>query len=184
MTDSPEGGPRDGGDSDPAADLLQVLRDLLSRSAATGSSAPSLARLGALLADLASMWSGLTQGRPDQLPGVSGGPRTGALFSLLAEAYLLAAVSGVRYWRRTAETWGAHEHHVLSTLAAALLDRDLPEERQRMVVDAIRSWLREQGDVALHEARAFQRELDSVAAGVADSISAGNLDRRYWKAKP
>jgi hypothetical protein len=185
MTDTSKGGPRDREDGDSAADLLRMLRDLLSRNAATASNPPqSIARIGALLADLASIWSGLTQGRPDQPPDLTGGPRTGTLFSLMVEAYLLATLSGVRYWRRTAETWGAHEHQVLSTFAAALLDRDLPEERHRMMADAIRSWLREQGEVALHEARAFQRELDNVAAGVADSMSAGSTDRRYWKAKP
>ncbi len=185
MTDTSEGEPRDREGGDSADDLLRMLRDLLSRSAAAASNPPaSIARISELLADFASIWSGLTQGRLDQLPDLTGGPRAGMLFSLMAEAYLLAALSGVRYWRRTAETWGAHEHQVLSTLAAALLDRDLPEERQRMMADAIRSWLREQGEVALHEARAFQRELDSVATGVADSMSAGSTDRRYWKAKP
>jgi len=185
MTDTSEDGPHDREGSDSAADLLRMLRDLLSRRDATASNPPpSIARIGALLADLASMWSGLTQGRPDQLSDLTGAPRAGMLSSLMVEAYFLAALSGLRYWRRTAETWSAHEHHVLSALAAALLDRDLPEERQRMVADAIRSWLREQGEVALHEARVFQRELDSVATGVADSMSAGSTDRRYWKAKP
>lgn len=107
--------------------------------------------------------------------------------SLLAQAYLVATASGMRYWRRVAETYGAHQSAVLRSLLARVADRHTSDGERRALIDEIRAYLREVGDVSLQEARIFQSELDKLGAEVATAAGNGgesSAHRRRWKAKP
>jgi len=106
--------------------------------------------------------------------------------SLAAQACLIASVGGLRYWSKLAQTYGAHQAAIVQSLAASMNNSGRSED-QRVLTDELRAYLREVGDVSVQEARAFQSELEKLAAEVA--TAAGNSDaspdyRRRWKAKP
>jgi hypothetical protein len=169
------------------AELLRILLDMLHAVGAEGTppkgdAAPSSGRMGNLLSEIASLAANITPGTLDQFPGLAG--RASEMSSLLAEAYLVAVLRGLRYWRRVAGTWTAHEKDILGPLATALLNRDLPREQVPIIADALRGWLRQLGDIALQEARAFQQDLDVLSAGVTEDLAERGAERRYWKAKP
>jgi hypothetical protein len=106
--------------------------------------------------------------------------------SLVAQAYVIAAMGGLRYWRKLAQTYGAHQAGILRSLSASATNPNRSEEERRALIDELRAYLREVGDVSLQEARSFQSELEKLAAEVA--TAAANPEdspeyRRRWKAK-
>lgn len=116
-----------------------------------------------------------------------GAAKAADVAALVAQAYLTATVSGVRYWRRVAQTYGAHQSGILQSLLAGGADANLPEEQRRALVEEIRSYLREVGDVSLQEARIFQSALEKLSAqvaGVGGAADEPSQHRRRWKAKP
>jgi hypothetical protein len=118
-------------------------------------------------------------------PASSGTP--GDVASLAAQACLIAGMGGLRYWRKLAQTYGAHQAAILQSLSTSVNAPGPSEEERRVLTDELRAYLREIGDVSVQEARAFQSELEKLAAEVA--TAAGNSDaspdyRRRWKAKP
>ena len=108
------------------------------------------------------------------------------LASLVAQTYLVAMVSGLRYWRRVAETYRTHEPAIVRSLMARAAVPSTSEGERRALIDEIRAYLREVGDVSVQEARIVQTDLDKLAAEVAKVAS--NCDesthRRRWKTKP
>jgi hypothetical protein len=106
---------------------------------------------------------------------------------VLAQAYLVAVVSGLRYWRRVAETSAIHHLGLLQSLAANAADPNTSEAERRILIDGIRIYLRDLGDVSAQEARAFQSELDKLAERVATAAlgpEQASDHRRRWKVKP
>jgi hypothetical protein len=66
-------------------------------------------------------------------------------------------------------------------------DAGRSEEERRVLTDELRAYLREIGDVSVQEARAFQSELEKLAAEVATAAGSSDASpdyRRRWKAKP
>ncbi len=78
--------------------------------------------------------------------------------SLVAQAYLAATVSGFRYWRRVAQTYGTHQSSILQSLLAKSAASSMSDEERCALIEEIRAYLREVGDVSLQEARIFQSE--------------------------
>jgi hypothetical protein len=114
-------------------------------------------------------------------------PKAAGVASLVAQAYLAAAVSGFRYWRRVAQTYGAHQSSILQSLLAGGAGAGLSDDERRALVEEIRAYLREVGDVSLQEARILQSELEKLSAGVAEAGGAAaesSTHRRRWRAKP
>ena len=106
---------------------------------------------------------------------------------VLAQAYLVAVVSGLRYWRRVAETSAIHHLGLLQSLAANAADPNMSEAERRTLSDGIGIYLRDLGDVSAQEARAFQSELDKLAERVASAAlgpEQASDHRRRWKVKP
>jgi len=105
---------------------------------------------------------------------------------LLAQTYLIAMVSGLRYWRRVAETYRTHESAIVRSLMARAAAPSTSDGERRALIDEIRAYLREVGDVSLQEARIVQTNLDKLAAEVARVASNGDesAHRRRWKTKP
>jgi hypothetical protein len=106
---------------------------------------------------------------------------------LVAQAYLVAMASGLRYWSKLAQTYGAHQSSILRSLLTRISEPDLGEADGAALAEEIRTYLREIGDVSTQEARLFQAELERIAAELANA--AGNAAdsaqyRRRWKAKP
>ena len=108
--------------------------------------------------------------------------------SIAAQAYLVAATSGFRYLRRVAQIYGMHQSSVLQSLLGKLDGSNVSDEERRDLIEEIRTYLREVGDVSLQEARIFQSELEKLAAEVADvagddATGHPSTHRRRWKAK-
>jgi hypothetical protein len=106
---------------------------------------------------------------------------------LLARAYLVAAVCGLRYWRRVAQTYGLHQSSILRSLLSNAAGPSVSEGERRVLADEVCAYFREIGEVSAQEARAFQAELEKLAEGVA-SLARGSqpatASRRRWRAKP
>ena len=138
----------------------------------------------------ATAFRDLTEASAGAVPGFGRSPNGGTpgdVASLAAQACLIAGMGGLRYWRKLAQTYGAHQAAILQSLSTSVNDAGRSEEDRRVLTDELRAYLREIGDVSVQEARAFQSELEKLAAEVA--TAAGNSDaspdyRRRWKAKP
>ena len=183
------GGRADGGD--PVLAFAAVVRDMwsvgtsvienvLGRGRSDGAP-PSLAPYVEQMLRAASAFSVVTgAGQSEETSKATD------MASLVAQGYVVAALGGLRYWRKLAQTYGAHQAGILRSLSATLTDPNRSEEERRALTDELRAYLREVGDVSLQEARSFQSELDKLAAEVA--TAAGNPEdspeyRRRWKAK-
>jgi hypothetical protein len=113
-----------------------------------------------------------------------GAPKAAGVASLVAQAYLAAAVSGFRYWRRVAQTYGAHQSGILQSFLAG---GGVSGDERRALIEEIRAYLREVGDVSLQEARILQSELEKLSVEVAEAGGAAaepSNHRRRWRAKP
>jgi hypothetical protein len=121
----------------------------------------------------------------DMPPGGATG-KAADLASLVAQTYLIAVVSGLRYWRRVAETYRTHESAIARSLMARAAVPSMSDGERRALIDEIRAYLREVGDVSFQEARIVQTDLDKLAAEVARVVSNGDesAHRRRWKTKP
>ncbi len=100
---------------------------------------------------------------------------------LMTQACLAGAASGVRYWRRIAETCASHQAGILKSLSANGIDSQLSEHERRELADDIRAYFRELGDVSAQEARAFQMQLERLAQAVADSTPGSEQPAQQWR---
>jgi hypothetical protein len=157
--------------------------NLASSSEALGPALDPMLRATAALRDLAEV--GIRAFGTDRSLYDAGQPA--GVASIAAQTYLIAAVSGFRYLRRVAETYGVHQSSILQSLLGRLEVSGASDEERRVLIDEIRTYLRELGDVSLQEARIFQLELEKLATEVAsdrdDATSEPPKHRRRWKAK-
>jgi hypothetical protein len=103
--------------------------------------------------------------------------------SFLGQAWMIAASSGLRYWWRLAEMYGERQAGLLQ----ALMSSRLSEDERRAMVDELRAYVRDLGDVSLREARVLQSELERLSHGLAAAAGLGaehTQHRRRWRAKP
>jgi len=191
MVDTPHGA--SGSQADPGDPLIAfaaAVRDMWALGASTLETALGQAQPDGAAASLkpcvdqmvrtATALRDLTEA--DAAPGLG----RADVASLAAQACLIASVGGLRYWSKLAQSYGAHQAAIVQSLAASMNNSGRSED-QRVLPDELRAYLREVGDVSVQEARAFQSELEKLAAEVA--TAAGNSDaspdyRRRWKAKP
>jgi hypothetical protein len=106
---------------------------------------------------------------------------------LLARAYLVATVGGLRYWRRVAQIYGMHQSSILKSLLPRPAGPGVSEGERRVQADEVCAYLREIGELSAQEARAFQAELEKLAEGVASVVCGSQQateNRRRWRAKP
>jgi hypothetical protein len=114
-----------------------------------------------------------------------GAPRD--LLALVARSNLIASAGGLRYWRKLAQIYAARQANMLRSLSAGTGGPGHSQEGRRALVEEFRAYLREIGDVSLQEARAFQSELEKLAADLATAAAAPDESpeyRRRWRAKP
>ena len=102
----------------------------------------------------------------------------------MAQTCLVAAGSGLRYWRRLAEVNAAHQASLLQAMASG---EPMGELERRTLADRLRGYMRELGDISLQEARLFQLELERLSDAFAVATDPGATDatpHRRWRAKP
>jgi hypothetical protein len=152
--------------------------------AASASFAPyveQMIRAGSAFRDLTAANTAALAGSQD----AEGAPRD--LLAFMARANLIASAGGLRYWRKLAQIYAARQANILRSLSAGAGDPGHSQEGRRALVEEVRGYLREIGDVSLQEARAFQSELETLAADLATAAETPDESseyRRRWKAKP
>jgi hypothetical protein len=105
------------------------------------------------------------------------------MIGFLGQIWMLAAASGLRYWRRLAQMYGEHQ----TLLLQALMSGGLSEDNRRTMIDELRIYVHNLGDVSLHEARVLHGELERLSHGLAAADGSGAADaqhHRRWRAKP
>jgi hypothetical protein len=108
------------------------------------------------------------------------------IVSAIAQSYLIAAGSGLRYLSRVAQTCAAHQTDILSSVVGSGVGREASEEDSRAITENVREYLRELGDIAQQEARILQVELEKVGEGLARAADEGGTPsphQRHWKVK-
>jgi len=182
--------------TDPFSGFASSVRDMWVRSIpgmgsflpqggaenASGSSAPFDQMLRAF-----SAFQDSAQGNIKAFSGSEGFGGPADTFSSMARAYTIAGVSGLRYWSRLAQIYGAHQAGLPQSLFADASNRGHPTAERRTFAEEFRAYLREIGDASVQEARKFQSELEKLATDVA--TAAGSADnpiqyQRRWRAKP
>jgi hypothetical protein len=176
------------------------MTDFQGGSGKPGSSSAPVDPLGALTAALRDSWTlgmlavekvlaqgaeGAGSGDPGSSTGDAG--KQVEMVSLVAQSYLIAATSGLRYLSRVAQTYGTHQTSMLSSLLGSGTGKQFSEEDRRALTENIRAYLREIGDLAQQEARLLQVELEKVGEGLARAADEGGMTpphQRHWKAKP
>jgi hypothetical protein len=165
-----------------------------------GSPGPPVEAIGALAAALRESWAMgmsavekvLAQGAEgvgfDDLRASTGDMgKPAEIVSLIAQSYLIAATSGLRYLSRVGQTYAVHQTDILSSLLGSTAGRQASEEDRRALTENIREYLRELGDIAQQEARILQVELEKVGEGLARAADEGGTPsphQRHWKVKP
>lgn len=167
---------------DPLSELARALTGAYAMgSAMLGNMAaqPELARAAAVFAPLAE-----SVRRAGSVAGDAAMAQDAVdVAGFLGQTWMVAATSGFRYWRRLAEMYGDHQTGLLQ----ALVSGRLSENDRRAVIDELRTYVRELGDVSVQEARVLQGELERLSNGLAASVDAGAAPpehRRRWRAKP
>lgn len=105
------------------------------------------------------------------------------IIGFLGQTWMVAATSGLRYWGRLAHMYGEFQ----AVLLQALMSDRLSEDDRRAMIDELRAYVRDLGDVSFQEARVLQSELERLSHGLAaaaGSAAAHAQHRRRWRAKP
>jgi hypothetical protein len=113
--------------------------------------------------------------------------KDGDLAALAARAYLVTAVSGLRFWSRLARSYGDYQSSALPSALARATGTSESEAERRSVAEDFRKYLREVSDISLQEARLLQLELEKLAEAAASAVDDGEPSptrQRRWKVKP
>src|ERR1700730_1473931 len=134
---------------------------------------PLSAFIGVATGLAAAMSEGVAQsGELRPAGATSSGPgdfgRTADLSALMFQTWMVGAASSLRYWRGLAGVYGKHQSALMQSLARRAVPRaPTSATEDRLLVDELRAYLREIGDVALHEARRLETELEQISEAVA-----------------
>jgi hypothetical protein len=111
--------------------------------------------------------------------------RAFAGFTVFSRIQLVAVLSALRYGSNLAQAFGDHQSSFLR-LMSAQSPGALREEERRQILEDLRSWLREIGELSSQEARIFQSELQKIGddfVNMADVSTTRDNYRRRWKSK-
>lgn len=177
--DASSGGPQAGDGPSEFARALNGACALGSAIMNSLASDPGMARAAAAFAPLTEPFR-MTGGAAADIPMAQDGVD---LAGFLGQTWMVAASSGLRYWARLAQTYGEHQ----AGLLRALMSTGRSEDERRAMIDELRAYMRDLGDVSLQEARVLQSELERLSHGLAAAVgpeAARNPHRRRWRAKP
>jgi hypothetical protein len=107
-------------------------------------------------------------------------------FDLLTRIQLAAALSAFRAGSNLAQAFGDHQPTFVRLMSEQASGSKLQEEERREILDDLRSWLREIGELSSQEARIFQSELQKIGDDLVNMADVGTTDdnyRRRWKCK-
>jgi hypothetical protein len=100
---------------------------------------------------------------------------------------MVGVTSALRYWRGLAGVYARHQGLLTRAAALRTMVPSLGSEAQdRLLIDELRAFFREVGEVATQEARRLEDELEQVGETLAhekERPEASAAYRRRWKAK-
>ena len=184
-----------GNDGPGAADMMAMLgngmRDaylaglglLSSLGATANTSAGGTMPFGGIMPDY--FGSG-TERMADNTRGAA--PQMVSVAPYLAEAAAIAMASNLRYGQALAALAGRRQWALMRAGAARMTGQmpSTPEECT-VLVEEVRGYLREIGEIALLEARQLERDLARIGEDLARAAAPSGPDtpyRRFWAAKP
>jgi hypothetical protein len=106
--------------------------------------------------------------------------------SAMAGALMVAMTSTLRYWRDLAGIYSKHQTTLMRATAGRMMTSSiLSEGDSRLLVDELRAFLREVGQVAVQEGRRLENELEQISETLARRMEQPDQAtyRRRWKAK-
>jgi hypothetical protein len=166
------------------ANLVAKLFDFWSTAFSNMSESPLDAFRASVLNALGSGEGGDKEPSIDPL-SASDAIRAFAGFTVFSRIQLVAVLSALRYGSNLAQAFGDHQSSFLR-LMSAQSPGTLREEERRQILEDLRSWLREIGELSSQEARIFQSELQKIGddlVNVADVPTTPDNYRRRWKCK-
>lgn len=123
-----------------------------------------------------------------QVAGGGGGTApVDGLSPALAEAWMIASGSAMRYGQGLTEVFARHQSPLLQSISAHASAAELTPEQKRQEAEALRHFLREVGETATFEARRLQKDLAKLSESIADGASGTwpeDTDHRVWETKP
>jgi hypothetical protein len=107
--------------------------------------------------------------------------------SPMAHALMVGVTSALRYWRGLAGVYARHQGILMRAAGLrTMVPSPRSEAEDRLLVDELRAFFREVGEVAMQEARRLENELEQVGETLAhekERPEASAAYRRRWKAK-
>lgn len=107
--------------------------------------------------------------------------------SPVAHALMVGVTSTLRYWRGLAGVYARHQAILMRAAAPRTMVPSLGSGAEnRLLVDELRAFFREVGEVAMQEARRLESELEQVGEILAhgkEKPQSSPAYRRHWKAK-
>jgi hypothetical protein len=197
------------GAGDPIGNLIAAARDAwiaglsaMQLMAEQGGAAPGggrgdpLSALTALsigftaaMADLVSAGAGQQAGPgPTPISPAPGDFAEGTdVSSPMVQALMVGMTSTLRYWRGLAGVYARHQGILMRTAALRTMAHSPGSKAEdRLLVDEMRAFFREVGDVAMQEARRLESELEQVGETLAHRTGQPGPAEAYhrrWKAK-
>jgi hypothetical protein len=106
--------------------------------------------------------------------------------SPVAHALMVGVTSTLRYWRGLAGVYAKHQSILMQVAAGRTMVPSMRSEAEnRLLVDELRAFLREVGEVAMQEARRLEGELEQIGDTLAHGKGQPEPSAAYrrWKAK-
>jgi hypothetical protein len=107
--------------------------------------------------------------------------------SPIAHALMVGVTSTLRYWRGLADVYARHQGVLMQAAALRTMVPSLGSDAEnRLLVDELRAFFREVGEVAMQEARRLESEFEQVGETLAhgkEQPDSSTAYRRRWKAK-
>jgi hypothetical protein len=176
---------------------LQLMAEQAGAAPSAGTGSDPLSALTALTIDFTAAMSDFVASGAGQRAGLrftkpsSPVPRDAAdgtdVSSPMAQALTVGVASALRYWRGLAGVYARHQGLLTRAAAQRMMVPSLGSEAEdRLLVDELRAFFREIGEVAMQEARRLEDELEQVGETLAhekERPEASAAYRRRWKAK-
>jgi hypothetical protein len=171
------------GQGDAAGSFVGAMREAWDVGAAAwqamagtgGYGGPAVNPFAGVLGPLAGMATTFTDlyPRPIQPRDVAGAAQGAAsqgadMAPAVAQAWMVATASTLRYWRAIADIHARHQGSLLQAAIDRVTNRAAASPAEcRVLADELRTYLREIGDAASLEARRLQAELELVGESIA-----------------
>jgi hypothetical protein len=175
---------------------MQLMAEQAGAAPAAGGRSDPLSALTALSIGFSTAMADFVAAGAGQTTGLHSAPTSSApgdfadgtdVSRPIAQVLMVGVTSTLRYWRGLAGVYARHQGILMRAAALrAVAHSQGSKAEDRLLVDEVRAFLREVGDVATQEARRLESELEIVGETFAhgtDQPGPWETYQRRWKAK-